>query len=248
MQIAYRTAIGKRRKDNEDSVGIFTNQQGVKLAIIADGIGGNQGGDVASEMAVTHIGHSFKASNAQTIDDTKNWLQKQISSENQDIRNRSEQFIDLKGMGTTIVLAVIFKQTVLIGNIGDSRGYLLRGHVFSQVTEDHSLVNELVKRGELSKQAARVHPKKNVITRSLGIEKAVQIDMHFLELTDNDMLLLCSDGLSDMVNVTVRFKLCLKTTLRYREKCDQLIKLANDAGGLDNISVILIDDQSEVAD
>lgn len=247
MQIAYRTAIGKRRKDNEDSVGIFTNQQGVKLAIIADGIGGNQGGDVASEMAVTHIGHSFKLSNAKTIDETKDWLQKQISSENQDIRNRSEQFIDLKGMGTTVVLAVIFNQTVLIGNIGDSRGYLLRDHVFSQVTEDHSLVNELIKRGELSRQAARVHPKKNVITRSLGIEKAVQIDTHYLELTDNDMLLLCSDGLTDMVNDD-QIQAVLENEAALQDKCDQLVKLANDAGGLDNISVVLIDDRSEVAD
>ncbi|WP_203648579.1 Stp1/IreP family PP2C-type Ser/Thr phosphatase [Secundilactobacillus yichangensis] len=247
MQIAYRTAIGKRRKDNEDSVGVFTNQQGVKLAIIADGIGGNQGGDVASEMAVTHIGHSFSATNAKTIDETKNWLQKQISSENQDIRNRSEQFLDLKGMGTTVVLAVIFNQTVLIGNIGDSRGYLLRDHIFSQVTEDHSLVNELVKRGELSKQAARVHPKKNVITRSLGIEKAVQIDMHYLELTDDDMLLLCSDGLSDMVDDD-QIQAVLENDSSVQEKCDELVKLANDAGGLDNISVILIDDRSEVAD
>lgn len=246
MQIAYRTAIGKRRKDNEDSVGVFTNQQGVKLAIIADGIGGNQGGDVASEMAVTHIGHSFSATNAKTIDETKNWLQKQISSENQDIRNRSEQFLDLKGMGTTVVLAVIFNQTVLIGNIGDSRGYLLRDHIFSQVTEDHSLVNELVKRGELSKQAARVHPKKNVITRSLGIEKAVQIDMHYLELTDDDMLLLCSDGLSDMVDDD-QIQAVLENDSSVQEKCDELVKLANDAGGLDNISVILIDDRSEVA-
>lgn len=247
MQIAYRTAIGKRRKDNEDSVGIFTNQQGVKLAIIADGIGGNQGGDVASEMAVTHIGHSFKLSNAKTIDETKDWLQKQIASENQDIRNRSEQFIDLKGMGTTVVLAVIFNQTVLIGNIGDSRGYLLRDHVFSQVTEDHSLVNELIKRGELSRQAARVHPKKNVITRSLGIEKAVQIDTHYLELTDNDMLLLCSDGLTDMVNDD-QIQAVLENEAALQDKCDQLVKLANDAGGLDNISVVLIDDRSEVAD
>ncbi|GAW99706.1 Stp1/IreP family PP2C-type Ser/Thr phosphatase [Secundilactobacillus mixtipabuli] len=247
MQIAYRTAIGKRRKDNEDSVGIFTNQQGVKLAIIADGIGGNQGGDVASEMAVTHIGHSFKLSNVKTIDETKDWLQKQISSENQDIRNRSEQFIDLKGMGTTVVLAVIFNQTVLIGNIGDSRGYLLRDHVFSQVTEDHSLVNELIKRGELSRQAARVHPKKNVITRSLGIEKAVQIDTHYLELTDNDMLLLCSDGLTDMVNDD-KIQAVLENEAALQDKCDQLVKLANDAGGLDNISVVLIDDRSEVAD
>lgn len=247
MQIAYRTAIGKRRKDNEDSVGIFTNQQGVKLAIIADGIGGNQGGDVASEMAVTHIGHSFTATNAKTIDETKNWLQKQISSENQDIRNRSEQYLDLKGMGTTVVLAVIFNQTVLIGNIGDSRGYLLRDHIFSQVTEDHSLVNELVKRGELSKQAARVHPKKNVITRSLGIEKAVQIDTHYLELTDNDMLLLCSDGLTDMLNDD-QIQKVLENDSAVGQKCDQLIQLANDAGGLDNISVILIDDRSEVAD
>ncbi len=118
---------------------------------------------------------------------------------------------------------------------------------FSQVTEDHSLVNELVKRGELSKQAARVHPQKNVITRSLGIEKAVQIDMHYLELTDNDMLLLCSDGLSDMVNDD-QIQAVLESDAALQAKCDELIKLANDAGGLDNISVILIDDQSEVAD
>jgi serine/threonine protein phosphatase PrpC len=247
MQIAYRTAIGKRRQDNEDSIGIFTNQSGVTLAIIADGIGGNQGGDVASEMAVAHMGHSFQPTKVKTIDETKDWLQNQISSENQDIRDRSEQYLDLKGMGTTVVLTVIFDQTVLIGNIGDSRAYLLRDHVFSQVTEDHSLVNELVKRGELSKQAARVHPKKNVITRSLGIEKAVQIDMHYLELTDNDMLLLCSDGLSDMVNDD-QIQTVLESDAALQAKCDELIKLANDAGGLDNISVILIDDQSEVAD
>ncbi|MTV81099.1 Stp1/IreP family PP2C-type Ser/Thr phosphatase [Secundilactobacillus folii] len=247
MQIAYRTAIGKRRADNEDSVGVFTNQNGVKLAMIADGIGGNQGGDVASEMAVEHLGHSFETTQAQNIDESKDWLQKQISFENQDIRERSQQFADLKGMGTTVVLAILSNETVLVGNIGDSRAYLLRDQVFSQVTEDHSLVNELVKRGELSKQAARVHPRKNVITRSLGIEKSVQIDLHYLELTTGDTLLLCSDGLSDMVK-DERIQAVLEGPGKPQAKCDQLITLANDAGGLDNISVIIVDNGSEVAD
>lgn len=247
MQIAYKTAIGKRRADNEDSVGVFANQSGVQLAMIADGIGGNQGGDVASEMAVEHIGHSFETTHTQTIDQTKNWLQAQITSENQDIRDRSAQFDDLKGMGTTVVLAVISHETVLVGNIGDSRAYLLRDNVFSQVTEDHSLVNELVKRGELSKQAARVHPQKNVITRSLGIEKSVQIDLHYLELATGDTLMLCSDGLSDML-ADDKIQAVLESTATPQEKCNQLVNMANDAGGLDNISVIIVDNQSEVTD
>ncbi len=118
MQIAYQTAIGKRRTDNEDSAGVFTNQSGVKLTLIADGIGGNQGGDVASQMAVAHLGHAFESTSADDIDEIKTWLSAQISVENQDIRQRSQQYADLSGMGTTIVLAVVFEQMALIGNIG----------------------------------------------------------------------------------------------------------------------------------
>lgn len=247
MQIAYQTAIGKRRTDNEDSAGVFTNQSGVKLTLIADGIGGNQGGDVASQMAVAHLGHAFESTSAEDIDEIKTWLSTQISVENQDIRQRSQQYADLSGMGTTIVLAVVFEQMALIGNIGDSRGYLLRDGHFSQITEDHSLVNELIKRGELSKQAARVHPQKNVITRSLGIEEDVKIDLHYLTLAQNDVLLLCSDGLTDMLSDS-QIQSVLEEATTPAKKCDRLIELANNAGGLDNITVVIIDGGSEVAE
>lgn len=247
MQIAYQTAIGKRRTDNEDSVGVYTNQTGAKLALIADGIGGNQGGDVASEMAVAQIGHAFESTALADVETTKTWLEQQITHENQTIINRSEQYADLQGMGTTIVLAAMFEKTMLIGNVGDSRGYLLRHQDFSQITEDHSLVNELVKRGELSRQAARVHPKKNVITRSLGIEDAVKIDLHYLELESNDLVLLCSDGLSDMLT-DEQLKKVLESDLELSQKAEKLIDLANEAGGLDNITLVIVDNRSEVTD
>lgn len=247
MQIAYRTAIGERRTDNEDNVGTFTNQAGVNLAIIADGIGGNQGGDVASEMAVSHIGHAFEATTLTDYETASDWLQEQIETENQTIRERSQQFEDLMGMGTTVVLTMIFQSAYLIGNIGDSRAYLLREHQFTQITEDHSLVNELVKRGELSKQAAKVHPQKNVITRSLGIDKQVTIDLRYLKLAANDQILLCSDGLTNMVSDD-QIQAVLETEQSLLAKCDQLIALANEAGGLDNITVVIIDNGSEGAD
>ncbi len=142
---------------------------------------------------------------------------------------------------------MIFQSAYLIGNIGDSRAYLLRDHQFTQVTEDHSLVNELVKRGELSKQAAKVHPQKNVITRSLGIDKQVTIDLRYLKLAANDQILLCSDGLTNMVSDD-QIQAVLETEQSLLAKCDQLIALANEAGGLDNITVVIIDNGSEGAD
>lgn len=247
MQIAYRTAIGERRTDNEDNVGVFTNQTGVKLAIIADGIGGNQGGDVASEMAVFHLGHAFEKSTLTDFDTASTWLQSQIDEENSNIRERSQQFVDLKGMGTTIVLALLLPNELIVGNIGDSRAYLLRHKKFNQVTEDHSLVNELVKRGELSKQAAKVHPQKNVITRSLGVTDAVQIDLHYLKLNAKDVVLLCSDGLTNMVSDD-DIQAVLKGHESLIDKCDRLIAMANEAGGLDNITVVIADNGSGVAD
>lgn len=247
MQVAYQTAIGKRRSDNQDNVGVFTNRAGVTLAIIADGIGGNQGGDVASDMAVSHFGHDFEVTDFTHFDAASAWLKAQVNTENDLIYKRAQEFADLKGMGTTVVMAMVFETELLIGNIGDSRAYLLRKADFSQLTEDHSLVNELVKRGELSKQAAKVHPQKNVITRSLGVGTSVQIDLRYQELTAGDQLLLCSDGLTNMVSDSDIMQV-LQRPLPLATKCDELIQMANAAGGLDNISVIIIDHEPEVSD
>lgn len=248
MEVAYRTSIGKQRDDNEDYVDVFTNQAGRHLAIIADGIGGHQGGDVASAMAVSHLGHEFEQTAFTTPAEARQWITTEITAENQSIIAKSNQFADLNGMGTTLVAAVYFEEEVLIANIGDSRAYLLRDDELRQLTEDHSLVNELVKRGEISRQAARHHPQKNVIIRSLGISDDARFDLNTYPLVAGDQLLLCTDGLTNMVD-DQQIQTVLTSVQTPKEKCDQLIDMANAAGGLDNITVLLlVNGLREVAD
>ncbi|WP_203638709.1 Stp1/IreP family PP2C-type Ser/Thr phosphatase [Levilactobacillus wangkuiensis] len=239
MEVAYRTSIGKQRNDNEDYVDVFTNQAGKHLAIIADGIGGHQGGDVASAMAVSHLGHEFEQTKLTTPAAARQWIATEITAENQSIIDKSNQFADLNGMGTTLVAALYFTEEVVIANIGDSRAYLLRDDELRQLTEDHSLVNELVKRGEISRQAARHHPQKNVIIRSLGISDDARFDLNTYPLVLGDQLLLCTDGLTNMVD-DHQIQAVLTSDQTPKEKCDQLIDMANAAGGLDNITVLLL--------
>lgn len=239
MEVAYRTSIGQQRADNEDYVDVFTNQAGQHLAIVADGIGGHQGGDVASAMAVSHLGHEFVQTDLTTPEAARTWISKEITAENQSIIDKSNQFADLNGMGTTLVAALYFAEEVVIASIGDSRAYLLRDGQLRQLTEDHSLVNELVKRGEISRQAARHHPKKNVIIRSLGISDDARFDLKTYPLVLGDQLVLCTDGLTNMVE-DQQIKTVLTSSLSVAEKCDRLIELANAAGGLDNITVLII--------
>ncbi|WP_125762369.1 Stp1/IreP family PP2C-type Ser/Thr phosphatase [Levilactobacillus mulengensis] len=239
MEVAYRTSIGKQRNDNEDYVDVFTNQAGKHLAIIADGIGGHQGGDVASAMAVSHLGHEFEQTKLTTPAAARQWIATEITAENQSIIDKSNQFADLNGMGTTLVAALYFTEEVVIANIGDSRAYLMRDNELRQLTEDHSLVNELVKRGEISRQAARHHPQKNVIIRSLGISDDARFDLNTYPLVLGDQLLLCTDGLTNMVD-DHQIQAVLTSDQTPKEKCDQLIDMANAAGGLDNITVLLL--------
>ena len=239
MEVAFRTAIGKQRADNQDYVDVFTNQAGQHLALVADGIGGHQGGDVASAMAVSHLGHDFELTAWTTTTAASQWLSQQITMENHSIIEKSNQFADMNGMGTTLVAAVYFTDEVVIASIGDSRAYLLRDGQLRQLTEDHSLVNELVKRGEISRQAARHHPQKNVIIRSLGISNDANFDLNTYPLVLNDQLLLCTDGLTNMVD-DQQIATVLESAQPLEAKCDRLIELANAAGGLDNISVLII--------
>ena len=234
MEVAYRTAVGKQRADNQDYVDVFTNQAGQHLAIIADGIG-------------AHLGHDFELTEWATTTAARTWISQQITAENRSIIAKSNQFADLNGMGTTLVAAVYFTDEAVIANIGDSRAYLLRDGQFRQLTEDHSLVNELVKRGEISRQAARHHPQKNVIVRSLGISSDANFDLNTYPLVLNDQLLLCTDGLTNMVDDQhIQDVLVSKKTPQ--EKCDQLVALANAAGGLDNITVLIVVNDGRATD
>lgn len=247
MEIAYQTDIGQEREDNQDYVGVFTNQDQLTFAIVADGIGGHQGGDVASSMAVSHIGYHFEQTTFKNPVDAVKWLSDQVQIENGKIIDKSNQFKDLNGMGTTMVAAIFFDDQMVVANIGDSRGYLRRNGELNQLTEDHSLVNELVKRGVITEQEAKTHPQKNIITRTLGISPDADIDINLYQLESSDQLLLCTDGLSNMVS-NQQLDDVLKSNQTLAEKCQQLIKMANEAGGPDNITVLIADNAQEVDD
>lgn len=238
MKIACQSDIGKVRTKNEDSVGYFINQAGVVFAIVADGLGAYQGGEVASEMAVFHLGKAFEQTAFSQSANAISWLEEQINLENQKILLTAQQNQNLTGMATTLVVALIFQDEIILANLGDSRGYLLRDDQFVQLTEDHSLVNELVKLGEISKEQARNHPQKNKITRTLGIYDNPRLDVKFFEAQANDIVLLCSDGLTNMLaDEEITAILLQETTLK--QKVNKLIAAANTAGGKDNITVLL---------
>lgn len=239
MEIKFQTDVGLRRNTNQDYAGIFANQSGISLAILADGMGGHQAGDVASQMAVNYLGTRWQENGLTNSEKVAQWLIKEIQNENERIYQKGQSRPEYLGMGTTIVTAALLEQSFVLANIGDSRAYLARNQELVQLTEDHSLVNELVKSGEITREMAANHPRKNVLTRSLGMPGMVEVDVtHQLWLPD-DYLLLCSDGLTNMVSES-EILMILLSDKKLSEKVDLLINQANAAGGADNITVLLI--------
>ncbi|MGC6769271.1 Stp1/IreP family PP2C-type Ser/Thr phosphatase [Enterococcus sp. LJL128] len=239
MEINFQTDVGRKRNTNQDYAGVFENQAGIPLAILADGMGGHLAGDVASEMAVNHLGERWTAADISSADKAAQWLIQLIQEENEAIYEKGQSVPEYAGMGTTIVGAVLLEQSFVLANIGDSRAYLVRNGQLVQLTEDHSLVNALVKSGEITEEMAANHPRKNVLTRSLGMPNTVEVDVASHLRVDDDYILLCSDGLTNMVPEA----LILETLLSehsLEEKVNLLISLANEAGGMDNITVLVI--------
>lgn len=239
MEYAYRTDIGRRRPNNQDYVGLFANQQSATLAIVADGMGGHQGGDVASEMAVSHIGYAFEKTTTTDVETLVRWLIYELQQENSVILEKAQKYTDLTGMGTTLVAVIISGSRFVVANIGDSRGYLYRNGHLVQITEDHSLVNELVKNGELTPEEAARFPQKNVITRSLGVSEDVDADVTIYDMEYNDYLLLCSDGLTNQVPDDAIADV-LAQDVPIGSMAQDLILQANAAGGPDNITAMII--------
>lgn len=163
-------------------------------------MGGHQGGDVASTMAVSHLGHNFANTDLHDKNLARKWLDVQLRSENETILKAADRFPDLNGMGTTIVLAMFFDQEVLLAHLGDSRAYSYSEGNFRQITEDHSLVNELVKMGQITKEQAKTHPQKNIITQALGVSSTIDPEYNELEMKTDDVLLLCTDGLTNSLS------------------------------------------------
>jgi len=241
------TDVGVKRDHNEDCVGITP---GHGFAVLADGMGGHNAGEVASGMSVDIItrylkDHLEQISEAELDPDT-GFTQESILTRdavtmgNNAIYETSQQRPECMGMGTTVVTAVFYGDRLTAANVGDSRMYRLRGDVLTHVTEDHSLIQEQVRRGLLTADDARNSAIKNLVTRALGVEPDVEPDIVEDITQPGDMYMMCSDGLTDVVpDEAIRLTMTQDAN-DMRKIASQLVQLANDAGGPDNISVILI--------
>lgn len=240
MEVYFQSDIGKRRKSNQDYTATFTNQKNQLLALLADGMGGHQAGDIASRQAVEEIGIAWEAT---TIDDSEKavqWFLQHIQQTNQRIFEKGQSQPTLSGMGTTLEVVTLLDNHLALAHVGDSRIYLFREQRLIALTEDHSLVNALLKSGEITQEMAENHPRKNIITRSLGMPGSLEVDVAIHRIEDHDQLLLCSDGLTNMVSEPKITQILLEAA-SLQDASQRLIEEANAKGGLDNITVLLID-------
>lgn len=236
MEYSYLTDPGKVRDHNEDSVTVLKNASGEILLAVADGMGGHRGGEIASSIAISHIGKRFsEISSLGNKEDAINWIKDAVSEANVQIYKYTSEFPESAGMGTTLVLAVLTSQYLLFGNIGDSSGYVFKNDKIHKITTDHTLVNLLVKSGELTEEEAKDHPRKNVLMRALGATTKVEMDIFDVE-RDVDGVMLCSDGLTNMLD-DEQISRVLGEKIKIEEKLAKLIIKSNNRGGTDNISV-----------
>ena len=236
MEYFYLTDPGKVRDHNEDSVIIVKNESGEILLAVADGMGGHKAGEVASSIAISHLGKRFtEISSIGNKDDAINWIKDTVSEINVQIYKYTNENPESQGMGTTLVTAILTKDFLLFGNIGDSSGFVVKKDSLHKITTDHTLVNLLVKSGELTEEEAKEHPRKNVLMKALGATSTVEMDIFDVEV-DVDGIFLCSDGLTNMLDSDqINKVLNEETTLE--QKVQKLIYKANNRGGNDNISI-----------
>lgn len=239
METAYQTDIGRQRSQNQDRVCVFRNGENI-LAIVTDGIGGNRSGDVAATIAIHQLGHQFTTAAPKDELEAKSWFQDQVLAANSLVLKKSTEKSIYHGMGTTMVAALFMGNSrVIVANIGDSRGYIYHDQQLTQITVDHSLVNELVKNGDLSEDAARVSPQNNIITRAIGISEDAKIEVNAFPLNQGDKILLCTDGLFKMVTNEEIKEILEIPEQSLGDQCHQLVDLANEAGGPDNVTVLI---------
>ncbi|MBS4207670.1 Stp1/IreP family PP2C-type Ser/Thr phosphatase [Bacillus sp. FJAT-50079] len=241
----FKTDQGKIRQQNEDNGGVFKNKNGDYLAIVADGMGGHNAGEVASRMAVSALLDVWsKVEEPFTPEKAENWFLSNVKEVNQQIYRHSLEVEECSGMGTTIVAAICTDLFATVVNIGDSRCYILNESGFSQLTEDHSLLNELIKTGQISREDAEQHPRKNILLKALGTEEHVEMDVRTITFEEENKLLLCSDGLSNKVTVEEMAQV-LESDRSLDEKATTLINRANQKGGEDNITLAIIEYESD---
>ncbi len=239
MQIFSKTDRGRVRTDNQDAyfAGKITDDS--VFAVVCDGMGGANAGNVASELAVRHISEYVIRSYRDGMDmtDTEKTLKNAIVSANISLYDKAVNNAELAGMGTTAVAAFVKDGTAVIAHVGDSRIYLVNGEI-KQLTRDHSVVQSLIESGKITPEDAKVHPRKNVITRALGAEENVAVDSDCLNLSNGDTLLLCSDGLTNFLDDKDILKVFQNNDIS--AVAERLVEEANENGGGDNITVVTV--------
>ncbi len=242
IRFAYATDTGRTRQRNEDAVRVVAPADGVvgpggALFVVADGMGGHLGGSVASELAADTVVDGWTRRGG---DQPLEALRSAMGRANASVFERAARTPDLRGMGTTCTAMALADDHAWFAHVGDSRAYLVRGDVITQLTRDHSLVEDMVRSGMISHEDARMHPRRNVITRSIGVQERVEVDTPHtpLDLVEGDAFVLCSDGLSGPVADDEIGEVVMHEAPE--SACRRLVELANARGGRDNISVIVV--------
>ena len=238
------TDIGRVRKINQDAYRLHPN---IGLWIVADGMGGHAGGEVASRLTIETIGpyveeHGSKGS-SRTTKDREEVLREALDTANQKIRNHAREHSKFLGMGTTVVVLQISEEPpweATIAHVGDSRAYLVQLDAISLLTRDHSLVEERIDLGLITREEATTHPLRHVLTRGLGIESGVESSVQTKLIQPTDKILLCSDGLTKMMSDEDIFEVIRQSGQSLKEACQNLVEKANRLGGQDNITVVLV--------
>ncbi len=242
-----KTDVGLMRDHNEDAIGCEEN---IALAVLADGMGGHRGGEMASAITVStvleNIGEKIKNINAGETDPETGYsaesiiIHDAIALANKNVHDSSEANAQYRGMGTTVVVAMFYDNRFTVAHVGDSRLYRLRDNELEQITRDHSLMQELIDRGFYTPEQARNSLNKNLVTRAIGIDAKVQIDVQEDIALVNDIYLLCSDGVTDMIEDHLIESALIDNSENLEKAATEIIRLANEYGGKDNISALLV--------
>ncbi len=240
MRVFAKSDIGKAREMNQDSYYVSQPSENVGLYIVADGMGGYNGGEIASRLAITSA-KNYIETNFSKIEHNKEEIKELIKSAieyaNMVVYEKSKENEELEGMGTTIEVVLAYNNRVYIGHIGDSRIYRIRKNLMRKLTVDDSYVQKLVKDGTITKEEAIHHPKRNMLTKALGCTSFVEPEVTVKGFLQDDIVVITSDGLTNMVSDEEIFRI---VTMNLEMASEELIRRANDAGGLDNITVVIV--------
>ena len=242
MNYYAKTDIGKVRSKNQDQAAVIVNTKDQIVAVVCDGMGGHRSGEIASRVVIEHVVSCFNCIPPfDNVDEVKKWIKETIIEADIIVKKTAMQNIEHRGMGTTIVVAVFMDNMLYISHVGDSRAYVLKNDNLIQVTRDHTLVNELIKRGVISEEEGKNHSQKHVLMQAIGADTKIEPSLIELDFV-NSLLLLCSDGLYNSLDENKIIEV-LRKDIKVPYMVDELIDLANENGGYDNITVAIIDNR-----